>query len=372
MVDENGNVKTRSESDFTTIQKSTTTVTRSSGSGGGSSHSSSSSSGNSGSSDNSGNSSNSGKDDTGKDDTGKDDTGKDDSGKDDSGKDDTGKDDSGKDDTGKDDSGKDDTGNGGDSGKDDSGNTDKPDDKPEETKILTGEAEVASNEYGSVSGTYQVKVKVTVDKDGNIISVEDDGTEPGKRNSSFWEDALELFEEFGGEEGAKTIEEVDQVEAVSGATISSNAIKAAVKKALQSEDPTEKPDAPAIKTADQRTRFVFSAAEPADLLITAPEGTQIRYTTDGSDPAGNSQAFVAEGTGAETAVSVSAAENATGTMILKAVAVKDGQASDVTEKELSFIQIPEVQEKGIKVYEASGMITSKTNKPYEARSVLPL
>lgn len=274
-ADENGNVKTRSESDFTTIQKSTTTVTRSSGSGGGSSHSSSSSSGNSGSSDNSGNSSNSGKDDTGKDDTGKDDTGKDDSGKDDSGKDDTGKDDSGKDDTGKDDSGKDDTGNGGDSGKDDSGNTDKPDDKPEETKILTGEAEVASNEYGSVSGTYQVKVKVTVDKDGNIISVEDDGTEPGKRNSSFWEDALELFEEFGGEEGAKTIEEVDQVEAVSGATISSNAIKAAVKKALQSEDPTEKPDAPAIKTADQRTRFVFSAAEPADLLITAPEGTQI-------------------------------------------------------------------------------------------------
>ena len=356
-VDENGNVKTRSESDFTTIQKSTTTVTRSSGSGGGSSHSSSSSSGNSGSSDNSGNSSNSGKDDTGKDDTGKDDTGKDDSGKDDSGKDDTGKDDSGKDDTG----------NGGDSGKDDSGNTDKPDDKPEETKILTGEAEVASNEYGSVSGTYQVKVKVTVDKDGNIISVEDDGTEPGKRNSSFWEDALELFEEFGGEEGAKTIEEVDQVEAVSGATISSNAIKAAVKKALQSEDPTEKPDAPAIKTADQRTRFVFSAAEPADLLITAPEGTQIRYTTDGSDPAGNSQAFVAEGTGAETAVSVSAAENATGTMTLKAVAVKDGQASDVTEKELSFIQIPEVQEKGIKVYEASEMITSKTNKPYEGK-----
>lgn len=65
--------------------------------------------------------------------------------------------------------------------KDDSGNTDKPDDKPEETKILTGEAEVASNEYGSVSGTYQVKVKVTVDKDGNIISVEDDGTEPGKK-----------------------------------------------------------------------------------------------------------------------------------------------------------------------------------------------
>ena len=49
------------------------------------------------------------------------------------------------------------------------------------------------------------------------------------------------------------------------------------------------------------------------------------------------------------------------------MAVKDGQASDVTEKELSFIQIPEVQEKGIKVYEASGMITSKTNKPYEGK-----
>ncbi len=362
-TDENGSVKTNSSSDFVTSDATVVTTGSNSdsknteSSGGSNPTESSDNSDHSGSSSDKDNSGNNGSED------GKAD-GSTDDGKADGG--DHGRDDSGDDSSDK----KDDQDSTEDPDKSDDhdkkDDQDKKDDTEQTIRVLKGEATVETNELGTVKGTYQAKVKVTVDKDGNIISVEDDGTEPGK-NKSFWEDAKALFEKFGGEQGAKTVKEVDQIEAVSYATISSNAIKDAVKKALKSEDPAENPDAPVIKTADQRTRFVFSAAEPAELLITAPEGTQIRYTTDGSDPAENAQAFTAEGTGAETAVSVSAEENATGTMTLKAVAVKAGQASDVTEKELSFIQIPEIQEKGTKIYEASGMITSQTNKPYEGK-----
>ena len=54
-------------------------------------------------------------------------------------------------------------------------------------------------------------------------------------------------------------------------------------------------------------------------------------------------------------------------MILKAVAVKDGQASDVTEKRTFLYPDSGSTGKRYKVYEASGMITSKTNKPYEGK-----
>ena len=368
-IDENGSVKTKNSSDFVTSAATVVTTGSNSGSkntessGGSDPTESSDNSDHSGSSsdkDNSGNnSSEDGKADGSTDDgkTDGDDHGRDDSGDDSSDK----KDDQDKEndqDKSDDQDKKDDH--------DSSDDQDKKDDTEPTTRVLKGEATVAANDLGTVNGTYQAKVKVTVDKDGNIISVEDDGTEPG-RNQSFWNDASELFEKFGGEQGAKTAEEVDQVQAVSYATISSNAIKEAVKKALKSEDPVEKPDAPTIKTADQRTRFLFSAAEPAQLLITAPKDTQIRYTTDGSDPAKNANAFTADGTGEETAIFVLANANATGTLILKAVAVKDGQSSDAAEKELSFIGIPETQEKGTKIYEASATITSQTKKPYEGK-----
>ena len=66
------------------------------------------------------------------------------------------------------------------------------------------------------------------------MSIKDNGTEPGA-NSTFWNNATEIFKRFAG----KTVDEVDGVEAISGATVSSNAIKQAVKNALQKSDATE-------------------------------------------------------------------------------------------------------------------------------------
>ena len=64
-------------------------------------------------------------------------------------------------------------------------------------------------------------------KTGEIISVQDDETYSGS-NQPFWKMAQDIFKEFVGKKKA----EVDGVDAISHATLSSNAIKAAVKKAL--------------------------------------------------------------------------------------------------------------------------------------------
>lgn len=90
----------------------------------------------------------------------------------------------------------------------------------EETIIKTGEAPVGP--FG-----YTAKVEVSTDKDGKIIKVVDNGTEPGN-NSSFWSDAKDIFVNLVG----KTASEIDDVDVISGATVSSNAIKEAVKNAL--------------------------------------------------------------------------------------------------------------------------------------------
>ncbi len=88
---------------------------------------------------------------------------------------------------------------------------------------------------------YTVKLKVTLNSDGTIKLVEDNGTEPGESNTSFWNNAkngytntkknetyIGLFTSLIG----KSADNVDSVDAVSKATVSSNAIKQAVKNAL--------------------------------------------------------------------------------------------------------------------------------------------
>ena len=101
----------------------------------------------------------------------------------------------------------------------------------EETEVANGEATVQTSSSGFVSGTYQAKVKVTYNvSNGTIVSVEDNGTEPGD-NSTFWK---KITDNFWNNFKGLTRGEVDTVEAVSGATVSSNAIKEAVKDALPS------------------------------------------------------------------------------------------------------------------------------------------
>ena len=89
------------------------------------------------------------------------------------------------------------------------------------TKTVTASAPVAG--FG-----YDARVKVVYNvKTGEIISVQDDETYSGS-NQPFWRIAKDIFKEFVGKKKA----EVDGVNAISTATVSSNAIKAAVKKAL--------------------------------------------------------------------------------------------------------------------------------------------
>lgn len=99
----------------------------------------------------------------------------------------------------------------------------KTDDKTPEivTKTVTASAPVDLYDY-------DVRVKVVYNaKTGEIISVEDDETYSGS-NQPFWRKAQKIFEKLVG----KKKSEVDGVDAISYATLSSNAIKAAVKKAL--------------------------------------------------------------------------------------------------------------------------------------------
>lgn len=93
-----------------------------------------------------------------------------------------------------------------------------------ETVTVSGQAEVTG--YG-----YTAQVSVVYDPaTGQIVSVSDNGTEPGD-NSSFWTKAIGIFNNLKG----KTADTVDEVDVVSGATVSSNAIKEAVIDALNSD-----------------------------------------------------------------------------------------------------------------------------------------
>mgnify|MGYP002771133315 CR=1 FL=1 len=118
---------------------------------------------------------------------------------------------------------------------------DKPEnpDQPENPTVLHGSAAVG---YG-----YYAKVAVTVNDDGTILSVEDDGTVPKEDGLSpaFWNKALQFFDTVVGKnlsdlKAMKTTpggSKEEKADAVSGATYSSNAIRLAVLDALgESED----------------------------------------------------------------------------------------------------------------------------------------
>lgn len=139
--------------------------------------------------------------------------------------------------------------------------------KPQ-TMEKTGEAEVKG--YG-----YTAKVKVTVDSKGKIVSVTDNGTTEGS-NTYWWNLAKGMFENFTG----KTADNVDSVDAISGATVASNAIKSAVKSALGTTATTL--EAPTISAADLRTEPVFAADEDAAFTVKGEDGSEI-YTKTGEN-----------------------------------------------------------------------------------------
>lgn len=147
--------------------------------------------------------------------------------------------------------------------------------KPQTTET-TGEAVVKETNDFTVIGEYTAKVKVTVDSEGKIVSVRDNGTEPGTYNASYWNKAKNYFSRFKG----KTASEIDGIDATSGATVSLNAVKSAVKSALGTTATTLA--APTIDAADLRTDLVFAADEDAAFTVTGEEGSTT-YTKEGEN-----------------------------------------------------------------------------------------
>ena len=131
---------------------------------------------------------------------------------------------------------------------------------------------------------YDVKVAVAVDGDGKIISVLDDNTDTQDMfNEMFYSKAIAMFKNFIG----KTASELDDVDGVSTATYSSNAIRGAVKNALSS--------IPA--SLDLSSNFVSGGAVNANssfaevALKSSNDSANIFYTTDGTEPNENSNKY---------------------------------------------------------------------------------
>ena len=151
----------------------------------------------------------------------------------------------------------------------------------EETETTEEATETAEGSKTVGSFGYNAKVTVTYNKKtGEIVSVTDNGTEAGG-SDSFWQKAAAMFEKFKG----KTAKDIDGIDAVASATVSSEAIKGAVKEALSSK--SGEVSEPKVTAADLRTNLLFAATENALLNISAPEGADVFYTTDGSDPKGD-------------------------------------------------------------------------------------
>lgn len=141
-----------------------------------------------------------------------------------------------------------------------------------ETTTVYGEAPVS---FG-----YTAKVKAVLNKDGTIVSVTDNGTDPGNMNSGFWTNAID---KITAKLAGKKVSELDissEVDVVSGATVSSQAIKTALKNATE-EAPTIL-EAPTISAADLRTEPVFAADEDAAFTVEGEEGSTT-YTKEGED-----------------------------------------------------------------------------------------
>lgn len=119
-----------------------------------------------------------------------------------------------------------------------------------------------------------------LNKDGTIVSVTDNGTAPGYMNSGFWTNAINnITAKLKG----KKVSELDTsntADVVSSATVSSQAIKTALKNAT-AEAPTTL-EAPKISAADLRTEPVFAADEDAAFMVEGEEGSTT-YTKEGED-----------------------------------------------------------------------------------------
>lgn len=125
--------------------------------------------------------------------------------------------------------------------------------------------------------TYNTKI-------GEVIFVKDNGTDEGSANKTFWDSAKTIFEKLKG----KTKSNIDDVDTISSATVSSEAIKDAVKKALEEDaESLVIVSQPILTTENMRSSLVFSTIENAVFTVSRPNGEDIFYTIARSNPISN-------------------------------------------------------------------------------------
>ena len=144
--------------------------------------------------------------------------------------------------------------------------------------------EVVTNSYSGSATVdvfgYIAKVKVITDSLGKIISVTDDNTDPSF-SADYWELGTNMFNNFVG----KTVNDLDNVDGVSGATLSSNAIRKAVKSALSSAKVS-------LTSNFVEGEEVNANNAVVELALTSSNNADIYYTTDGTEPTASGTKYV--------------------------------------------------------------------------------
>ena len=201
---------------------------------------------------------------------------------------------------------------------------------------------------GGVSGgPYQISVRVTT-TNGKITRVQDNGTEGSIDDDSdyaYWlgygvmeSDGMPaklLGKSLSDVLNMKTVPDDDDhnKDAVSGATVWSDAIRHATIAALRSAPVSESESTVLAPTLTEQTCVPNASYKYIDVAMSADEDTSIRYTLDGTDPTADSTEAASIGWSGDIGVRLSAdpTNHPSGQVIeVRAAAfAKDGTRSDV-------------------------------------------
>lgn len=200
---------------------------------------------------------------------------------------------------------------------------------------------------GVFGGPYQVSVRVTT-TNGKITRVQDNGTEGSINDDSdyaFWS-GYGVMESDGmpAKLRGKSLSDVlnmqtvpddddHNVDAVSGATVWSDAIRHATIAALRSAPVSESESTVLAPTLTAQTCVPNASYKYIDIAMNADDDTTIRYTLDGTDPSADSTEAASIGWSGDIGVRLSAdpTNHPSGQVIeVRAAAFdKDGNRSDV-------------------------------------------
>lgn len=201
---------------------------------------------------------------------------------------------------------------------------------------------------GGVSGgPYQVSVRVTT-TNGKITRVQDNGTEKGINDDSdraFWS-GWGVMEDDGmptklhGKSlsdvlNMQTVPDDDHhnVDAVSGATVWSDAIRYAAIAALRSTPVSESDATVLAPTLTEQTCVPNASYKSIDVAMSADEDTTIHYTLDGTDPTVDSPVAAkidwSDDIGVRLSADPTAHPNGQAVEVRAAAFAKDGTHSDV-------------------------------------------